>query len=227
MTRRRADDQATRLRLIEVATRLFSAQGYKHVTIRAISREARANVAAVNYHFRDKLGLYREVLESAFAVVGRTTERAIQEGRGKSAEDKLRAYIRVHCEAILSSSGPNLLQQLIHREALEPSVGLDEVLERTFKPRFEYLFGVIGELLTLPPTDPRVRLSAFTMHGLIVTFRPNPVSERVGAKLNISFSTEQITEHILSFCLAGIDAYRPWRTQPHSGRPPRRPPGKV
>jgi TetR/AcrR family transcriptional regulator, regulator of cefoperazone and chloramphenicol sensitivity len=218
MTRRRANDQATRLRLIEVATRLFSAQGYKHVTIRAISHEARANVAAVNYHFRDKLGLYREVLESAFAVVSHTTDRAIQEGRGRSAEDKLRAYIRVHCEAIMASSGPSVLQQLIHRETQEPTIGLDDVLERTFKPRFEYLFGVVGDLLVLPPTDPRVRLSAFSIHGLILMFRPNPVTERIGAQLKISFSTEQITEHLLAFSLAAIEAYRPWRARHRPAR---------
>jgi AcrR family transcriptional regulator len=211
MGHRGVNDQATRQRLIEVATVLFSANGYKRVTIRAISREARANVAAVNYHFRDKLGLYREVLESAFAVVTQTTEKAIQEGRGKSAEDKLRAYIRVHCEAILASTGPNVLQQLVHREAQEPTIGVEEVLERMFKPRFDYLFAVVGDLLTLPPTDPRVRLCALSIHGLIVMFRPNPSAERVGAQQNISFSTEQITEHLLTFCLAAIEAYRPWR----------------
>ena len=218
MTRSRASDQATRRRLIDVATRQFGAFGYKHVTIRAICREARANVAAVNYHFGDKLRLYREVLESAFAVVSQTTERAIQEGRGQPAEDKLRAYIRVHCEAILASAGPSILQQLIHRETQEPTAGLDDVLERTFKPRFEYLFGVVGDLLVLPPSDARVRLCAFSIHGLIVMFRRNPVTERVGAQLKISFSSVQITDHLLAFSLAAIEAYRPWRARRRPSR---------
>lgn len=210
---RGTNDQATRSRLIDVATRQFAAVGYEHATIRTICREAHANVAAVNYHFRDKAGLYREVLESAFAVVSHTTERAIQEGKGKSPEDKLRAYIRVHCEAILASSGPNVLQQLILRESQEPTIGLDDVLERTFKPRFEYLFGIVGDLLVLPATDKRVRLTAFSIHGLIVMFRATPVSERIGEKLHISFSTAQITDHLLAFSLGAIEAYRPWRAR--------------
>lgn len=212
--RRRANDRATQSRLIDVATSQFAAVGYKDATIRTICREAHANVAAVNYHFRDKAGLYREVLESAFAIVNQTTERAIEEGRGKSPEDKLRAYIRVHCEAILASNGPNILQQLIHREAQEPTPGLDDVLERTFKPRFEYLFSVVGELLTLPPSDPRVRLTACSIHGSIVQFRQNPVSERLSAHLNIAFSPAQVTEHLLVFSLAAIEGYRPWRSRP-------------
>jgi AcrR family transcriptional regulator len=53
VTKRRADEQQTRRRILDAATRQFVVKGYKHVTIREICREARANVAAVNYHFRD------------------------------------------------------------------------------------------------------------------------------------------------------------------------------
>jgi AcrR family transcriptional regulator len=206
-------DQATRSRLVDVATRQFAAVGYRDATIRTICREARANVAAVNYHFRDKAGLYRDVLESAFGVVHQTTERAIAEGKGRSPEDKLRAYIRVQCEAILAASGPNVLQQLMDREAQEPTPGLEDVLERTFKPRFEYLFGIVGELLTLPPSDVRVRLTAFSIHGSIVLFRQNPVSGRLRAPWHIAFSPAQITEHLLTYSLAAIEGYRPWRAR--------------
>jgi AcrR family transcriptional regulator len=208
VTAKRADDQLTRRRLVEAATRQFGALGYKHVTIRAICREAQANVAAVNYHFRDKMGLYREVLESAFAVLRDTTGRAIRAGQGKSAEEKLRAYIRVHSEAILAITGPSALQQLLHREMQEPTVGFDSLVDRTLKPRFEYLFKVIGELLDLPPHDQRVTLSALSIHGLILMFRPNPMADRFGARLKLKFTPERITEHLLTFSLTALDAYR-------------------
>ena len=51
-------DQETRQRLLEAAARLFAARGFTHVTVREICNAANANVAAVNYHFGDKLGLY-------------------------------------------------------------------------------------------------------------------------------------------------------------------------
>ena len=50
-------DRETRDRLLKASTRLFADRGFKHVTVREICRAARANVAAVNYHFGDKLGL--------------------------------------------------------------------------------------------------------------------------------------------------------------------------
>jgi hypothetical protein len=124
----------------------------------------------------------------------------------------------VHAEAILQPTGRDTLHQLFHRESQEPELLIDELLERTFKPRFEYLFGVVGELLVLPPQDARVRLSALSIHGLILMFRPNPITARVGAQLQLSFSTDEITEHLLAFSLAGLDAYRPWRARGKGSR---------
>jgi len=39
--------------------------GYQAATIRAICARADANIALVNYHFRDKLGLYTALLQRA------------------------------------------------------------------------------------------------------------------------------------------------------------------
>ena len=66
---RTAPDLETRERLLKAAERLIAERGYKKVTVRDICRAARANVAAVNYHFGDKEGLYRELLQIAIDVV--------------------------------------------------------------------------------------------------------------------------------------------------------------
>lgn len=56
--------QATRERLIEAAERLFAAQGVNGVSLREIVRESGArNVTALQYHFGDRRGLLRAVLE--------------------------------------------------------------------------------------------------------------------------------------------------------------------
>jgi TetR/AcrR family transcriptional regulator, regulator of cefoperazone and chloramphenicol sensitivity len=67
-------DHETRERLLAEAARLFADQGFRKVTVREICRAADANVAAINYHFGDKLGLYRDVLQSAIDVMQATSE---------------------------------------------------------------------------------------------------------------------------------------------------------
>lgn len=52
----------TRTRLLETAALVFAEHGFATATIRMIAVLARVNVAAVNYHFGSKDGLYREVL---------------------------------------------------------------------------------------------------------------------------------------------------------------------
>ena len=67
-------DQETRARLLNAAARLFAERGFAKVTVRDICKKARANVAAVNYHFGGKDGLYRAVMRMAIETMQATTE---------------------------------------------------------------------------------------------------------------------------------------------------------
>ena len=49
-----ATEVATKERLLDVAERLFAEQGFESVSLRQITAEAGANLAAVNYHFGSK-----------------------------------------------------------------------------------------------------------------------------------------------------------------------------
>jgi len=201
-------DGRTRRRLLEVATRLFADRGFKHVTVRAICQEARANVAAVNYHFRDKLSLYREVLDEAMSMITALTEEAIRAGAGLPAEGRLRAYVKVHTRHVFRHGRTTVVQQLLHREFQDPTKALESLIDRVWRPRFEYLAGIVGELLNLPADDPRVTRCAISIHLQVIMIRPSPAMERMGHKVKRVFSARAVAEHIAAFSLAGLDAYR-------------------
>ena len=61
-----ADD--TQAKLLEAAGQVFAEVGFQAATVREICARAGANVAAVNYHFGDKMGLYIEALRQSMGA---------------------------------------------------------------------------------------------------------------------------------------------------------------
>src|ERR1700686_5689829 len=83
----------TRHKLIEAAGQVFAERGYRAATIREICRRAGANVAAVNYTFGDKMGLYTEVLRHSVRAAQTAAMSAALDSR-LSPEDMIRGVIR-------------------------------------------------------------------------------------------------------------------------------------
>src|SRR5262249_45494221 len=100
-TRELRRDEATRERLLREARLLFAERGVKRVAVREICQAAGANVAAVNYHFRDKLGLYLEVVKEAIAVMRETSEETMRAPGNASPEERIRNYIRVYVRNVI------------------------------------------------------------------------------------------------------------------------------
>ena len=71
VTRERRDpgpevgEENTRDRIFGAAGEVFAEQGFEGATVRAITERAGVNLAAVNYHFRDKAELYTRVVVDA------------------------------------------------------------------------------------------------------------------------------------------------------------------
>ncbi len=204
------DDNETRSRLLNAAARLFGKRGFNHVSVREICLEAGANVASVNYHFRDKLGLYRELIGLIAEGMSQCKITALDSGAGHSPEEQLRAYIRGFLHHLLDQDPEEncWMEKLIAREMAEPTPALDLIIEKGIKPASERLGQVVSEILGLPPSDPRILMSAGMIQGLCLWFRSSrTVAERMVPGLRFTPEViDGIAEFVANFSIAGMRA---------------------
>jgi AcrR family transcriptional regulator len=207
VTQTKVPDRETRERLLSVAARLFADRGFKKVTVREICRAGRANVAAVNYHFGDKLGLYREVLQSAIDVMRSTSDAARSAGEGLPPEEQLRRYIHVYLQRVLAHGGNTLIHRLINREIADPTPAFDALVDQGVRPRLEYLGRLVAAISGCAHDDPRVLRCVVSIQSQSVSYLPNAVASRLGFKATLtSAEIDEIAHHIAEFSLAGIRA---------------------
>ena len=76
--------EETRERLLDTAERHFSEQGFAGASLRAITRDARANLAAVSYHFGSKEDLFVAVVARRLDPINRERLRLFDEAEARA-----------------------------------------------------------------------------------------------------------------------------------------------
>lgn len=200
-------DRDTRARVMAAASGLFAAHGFKKVTVRAICEQAGANIAAVNYHFGDKLGLYREVLLIAIETMRGTTDAARAAGEGKPAEVKLYEFIRVFLHRVAHQGRASWIHQLMQREMADPTPALDLVIEQVVRPRIAYLSEVVADILGVSTDDERVAPSVLSVQAQCLAAVGNALSRRLMPHVEPDGpALARLTDHIARFSLGGVRA---------------------
>ena len=201
----RTDVDRTRTKLLEAAGEVFADVGYYDATVRQICSRAGANVAAVNYHFRDKLGLYTEVLRQA---VGAAQNEAIRKALDDDAEPEevLRQAIRAMFQKMCGADRPDLRFGLMAHELAHPTPALSRVIDEAIRPIYSRLREIIGTILRLPSDNQTTRLCTISVVGQIVHYaHARPVLTLLWPELKMTpAQVEQIANHIADFSLAYI-----------------------
>ena len=140
-----ASEQNTRDKILSAACEVFAEQGFEGATIRDITERAGVNVAAVNYHFRDKAELYTRVVTDACSV--RAAYREAMAEAADSPEERLRSLIHYFLEYLLDPARPDWKRRLMAREMTNPTAALDELVDKNSRPlREEFLYPTLREL---------------------------------------------------------------------------------
>jgi AcrR family transcriptional regulator len=200
-------ERETRQRLIDSATRLFAERGFAKVTVREICKAARANVAAVNYHFGGKTGLYQEIVQSAIRTMHGTTQEIQKLGDGCPPEERLRIFVRVFLTRVVQARDGWIHRFMAH-ELNDPTPAMDMVVKQVIKPRMAYLGSIIAELIGCRSNDPRVEHAVMSVQAQCLVLLNDKIATRFHPFQITPKRLEQVADHITTFSLAGIRALR-------------------
>jgi AcrR family transcriptional regulator len=196
----------THQRLLDAAGEVFAQRGFRQATVREICRKANANIAAVNYHFRDKDGLYAAVLREAQREAREKYPPTLGLGPDASPEQRLHAFVRSFLLRLFDPGRPAWHGLLMAREMVEPTAALDLIIEESIRPRFELLRAVVRDLAGPEVPEVRIRLCAQSILGQCMYYH---YGRRVLARLwrpedGQSFDAEHLADHIVEFSLAAL-----------------------
>jgi AcrR family transcriptional regulator len=200
----------THHRLLEAAGEVFAERGFRQATVREICKRAHANVAAINYHFHDKRGLYEAVLKYAL----RRARNEYSTGHGPvtaaNAEQELCEMIAARLHAVFDLGRTAWHGKLMSREMIEPTEALDALVKEELEPFFQRLQSCVRAILGPGTGDEQVRRCAFSISSQWVFYHYN---RQVIARLDpaMGFGPEDIdalATHIAQFSLAALKELR-------------------
>jgi TetR/AcrR family transcriptional regulator, regulator of cefoperazone and chloramphenicol sensitivity len=206
-------------RLLAAAGEVFVDVGYRAATLREICRRGNANIAAVNYHFRDKEQLYMAVLERAVELAGEGLMQIVPDP-ALSPEEKLRHFVHKLLHSMLGADRPAQLLRLIAHEMVEPTPALDLAVEKAARPLNEALAGIVTELLG-PAAEPTlVRDCGASIMSQCSSYQHSEAIIRRLHELDVHdpATIEQLAEHVYRFSLGGIRAFAQQPIGPPSGK---------
>jgi len=187
-----------------------SAKSYRGTMIAEICKRARANIAAVNYHFRDKETLYKEAWRYSFSesVKAHPPDGGVSDTA--PPEEWLRRQVTALLHRIADENNKEFL--FVQKELANPTGLLEEVMQEEVRPLHEKMESLVRELLGPRCFDMRVRFCTISIISQCI----NPAVGMKGRKEMREGKDgppgvddiKAYSKHVVKFSLAGIHALR-------------------
>lgn len=210
---RTADPAAdTRERLLEAGGAVFSEAGFRAATVRDIVTRAGANLAAVNYHFGDKEGLYAAVLEhyAKESLVKHPPHGGLSPDA--TLEAQLHAFVRAFLLRIFDKGHQAVHGKMMAREMIEPTAALHRIVEQMIRPLYSRLCSLVRALGGSGITGLQVERAAKSIVGQCLFYKHcAPVIRLLEGRLPELRDIEALADHIVVFSVAGIRGLAPSR----------------
>ncbi|MET3441211.1 AcrR family transcriptional regulator [Variovorax paradoxus] len=200
----RTDGSTTRLHILETAGQLFAERGFAESTSKEICTRAGTNMAAVNYHFGSRDGLYEAVLIEAHRQLVSMDELVSLASVPTDPRLKLRAFL-THLIELGSQPKAPWGFRVVLREALSPSPALPVLIRQAVLPKAKLIRGLIGGIMGLPDDHPSVQRAMLfvVLPCIVMTVAPKNLHNEVLPALK---NTEGLADDLMRYVFAGLDA---------------------
>jgi len=197
----RADGDLTRQHILRTAGQVFAERGYADTTSKEICTRAGTNVAAVNYHFGGKDGLYEAVLIEAHRQIVGLEDLA---GLAGDPRQRLRALLLHLLQHGARPAAPWGFRVIL-RELMAPSPLAPALVEQAILPKARLVRGLVAGIMGLPAEHPAVqRCLAFTvLPCIMLVIAPKEVGGQVLPALK---DTQALVDELMRYAFAGIEA---------------------
>jgi AcrR family transcriptional regulator len=202
--------------LLAAAVDVFAEKGYRDATIAEISGRARANIAAVNYHFGDKETLYREAWRYAFSESIKVHPADAGVSDASPPEERLKGQIMALLHRVNDKKNKEFL--IVLKEFANPTGLLDEIMRETLLPLQKRMQDSIRELLGEQASAMQIQFCEISIISQCI----NPMVLRREDDTNMPSEIKNLkayANHVVQFSLAGIYKIREeYRKNIFSGR---------
>jgi len=196
----------TKRKLLDSAETLFAARGYHVTSLRAVTRTAKANLAAVHYHFGSKQALLEAVIARRLAPLN--AERQLRLAALPDAAEVssiLRAFVEPTLALRDSGPGARHFLTLVGRAMVEPDESVRSVFLAQMQGLLEQLYARLsGTLSQLSSQEVFWRLF-FALGTMAHTLRMADKFRQHPPGVATDLVTEELVDMLTRFITAGME----------------------
>jgi AcrR family transcriptional regulator len=204
-------ETSTPERLLMAAERSFADHGFAATSVRTITAAADCNVAAVNYHFGGKRGLYEALFSSRLALLRKQRVDSVRQamtrpGRPATVETLLRVFASAFLEPLVAEGRGRHLLSLLSRELLDPHLPAEQFEREMVGPVRRVLSDALLALTPGLTSEQASRCVTSIVGQLVQVAHRRRWETAAEGRTRRGPRLPEMVEHIVRFSAAGVRA---------------------
>jgi len=207
----------TKQKILDAAQHLFASLGFQATSLRAITKRAGVNIAAINYHFGSKEALLNAVIERHLIPLNRirieklkeVSATAHQAGRRPSVSDLIVAIVEPTLQFKDSSPDAEDFIALVGRAFYEPEGAVRKAYVSLVWPLYELIVKTFREALPDLPENVflwRLHFMIGAISHMMKLCGGRLHSDIEELQMQLKTDTNSLIEVIVPFITAGMEA---------------------